>query len=250
MSNISVAEILKMHGKWIETSKFTKFVADKLKVTERHAYNLIKKAWGKNEIIKVRLKNSRNVLNGLAEFGPLNDPSTEEGLHSCEYLSAYEFLLKNERIMFGFVKECPKPEMEIVEYLESAGMTRSVAIDLLNKAAQARKIFRIKKDGTIFYRFNDFPDNINAILTLLEVAIDTEPWTRLLIDKLRYNIITSFPKYDLKRIVQATAIEVQLTYQQFLNQVSKATQEVIKEVFESISKQISKISQENLKSVS
>jgi hypothetical protein len=164
---------------------------------------------------------------------------------SRELLSPCEFLQKNERIMLGFVKECPRSETEMNEYLESRRITGSAKDDLLNKELQTRKIFRVEKDGTIFYRFNDFPDEINAILILLENATDTEPWTRLLIDKLRYNIITSFPKYDLKRIVQATAIEVRLSYQQFLNQVSKAAQEVV----EALGK-VSKLSFEDLKSAS
>lgn len=71
MSNISVAEILKLHGKWIETSKFAALVADKLKISERHAYNLIKKAWKSKQILKVQLPDRTAVLCGLVEFGPM-----------------------------------------------------------------------------------------------------------------------------------------------------------------------------------
>ena len=69
MSNISVAEMLKIHAKWIESTPFASLVAERKKVTDRHAYNLIKKAHEDREILKIPLPN-RKVLYGLPEFGP------------------------------------------------------------------------------------------------------------------------------------------------------------------------------------
>lgn len=68
MLNISVAEILKIKGKWLEASEYASLIAGKLKLTERQAYNRIKKACGRNEIKRVMLPD-RSVLYGLAEFG-------------------------------------------------------------------------------------------------------------------------------------------------------------------------------------
>ena len=70
MSNISVAEILKIHGTWIQGKNFADLVSQKRRITERHAYNLITKASKKKEILRVPLSN-RTVLNGLPEFGPI-----------------------------------------------------------------------------------------------------------------------------------------------------------------------------------
>ncbi len=70
MTNISVAEILKIHGGWMQSSKLADLVAEKLNITVRQAYTLIKKAWGRNEILKEQLPN-RAILYGLAEFGPM-----------------------------------------------------------------------------------------------------------------------------------------------------------------------------------
>jgi len=75
MSNITVAETLKIHGKWIEAKPFASLVSEKLKISERMAYIKIKKATEKKEILKIPLPN-RTVLYGLADFGPL--PSTKE----------------------------------------------------------------------------------------------------------------------------------------------------------------------------
>ena len=68
MSNISVAEILKICGKWMEGKPFSEFVAEKKKITVRHAYNLIKNAADNHEILRIPLPN-RTVLYGLPEFG-------------------------------------------------------------------------------------------------------------------------------------------------------------------------------------
>jgi hypothetical protein len=65
MPNISVVEILKVHGKWIRSKEFHKLVSQKLKITERQAYNLTKRA---KEILKITLPD-RTVIYGLSEFG-------------------------------------------------------------------------------------------------------------------------------------------------------------------------------------
>ena len=78
MQNISVAEILKIHGKWVLGKPFAEFVADKKRITERYAYILIKEAVNNHEILRLPLPN-RTVLYGLPEFGPLKfKPSTEQ----------------------------------------------------------------------------------------------------------------------------------------------------------------------------
>jgi hypothetical protein len=74
MSNISVAEILKIYGKWIKSAEFVDLISQKLNITEKHAYNKIKEATENGEILKVTLPN-RTVIYGLAEFG---EPKFEE----------------------------------------------------------------------------------------------------------------------------------------------------------------------------
>ncbi len=81
MSNISVAELLKMYGSWIEAKKFASFISEKMKITERHAYTKIKKAKEKNEILKILLPN-RRVLYGLSEFGSHSEIIDNEGVIS------------------------------------------------------------------------------------------------------------------------------------------------------------------------
>lgn len=76
MSNISVVDILKIHGKWIQASKFESFVSEKMKISERYAHNLIKKACKEKQILRVELPN-RAVIYGLAEFGPIEQAVVE-----------------------------------------------------------------------------------------------------------------------------------------------------------------------------
>jgi hypothetical protein len=65
MSNLSVADILKIHGKWIESNQFINLVVEKLKIGERQAYRLIKK----DKLILKLVLSDRTVLYGLGEFG-------------------------------------------------------------------------------------------------------------------------------------------------------------------------------------
>ena len=73
MSNMSVADILRIYGKWVGGKTFTGFVSEKLHKSERTAYRLITEAASSKEIMRVILPN-RAVIYGLAEFGP---PSRE-----------------------------------------------------------------------------------------------------------------------------------------------------------------------------
>ena len=67
MEKISPDEILRKQGKWIESSKFVKIVADKRNVSLRQARNIIKNE--KKEITK-HVFSDRTVIYGLPEFGP------------------------------------------------------------------------------------------------------------------------------------------------------------------------------------
>lgn len=69
MVDISVAEMLKLYGKWIESKNFTSKIVERKKVAERQAYILIRKALEDKEILRERLQVG-TVLYGLPEFGP------------------------------------------------------------------------------------------------------------------------------------------------------------------------------------
>lgn len=71
MNEIAVAEILRSYGKWIRIEDFINLVSEKRTVRERQAYNLIKEAFKRKEILK-HLLSDRTTLYGLAEFGPPN----------------------------------------------------------------------------------------------------------------------------------------------------------------------------------
>jgi len=78
MSTISIAETLKLYGKWTKATDFENFVSTKRKITVRHAHNLIKKAVVNREILRVQLSNG-TVLYGLPEFGPTESSFMVEG---------------------------------------------------------------------------------------------------------------------------------------------------------------------------
>lgn len=89
MLNISPAEILLGHGKWIDSSGFVKLVSQKRQVTERQAYNLIKEAHSKKEIIRATLPD-RTVLYGLSEFGPIKKEIESELIKAAAQIRVAE----------------------------------------------------------------------------------------------------------------------------------------------------------------
>jgi hypothetical protein len=89
MSNISVAEILKMHGKdWIKSEDFVNLVSGKLKISERQAYNKIKEAWKKREILKSTLPD-RTVIYGLPEFGHPSRYTKMDNVKTLDFKDAF-----------------------------------------------------------------------------------------------------------------------------------------------------------------
>lgn len=69
---MSVADILRMHGKWIEASEFTKLVTKKQNISDRHAYRKIKQACKEKEIRRV-VYPDRSVVYGLSEWRPFRE---------------------------------------------------------------------------------------------------------------------------------------------------------------------------------
>jgi hypothetical protein len=68
---MSVADILKIHGKCVDSKEFVTSVSQKMGIGPREAYRKIKEAANNGEIKKYQLPN-RGGLYGLAEFGPLS----------------------------------------------------------------------------------------------------------------------------------------------------------------------------------
>ena len=71
MSNMTVADILKIHGKWVKAEELVEKVCQKLNIKERQAYRKIQKAVKNREILKATLPD-RTVIYGLPEFGMPN----------------------------------------------------------------------------------------------------------------------------------------------------------------------------------
>lgn len=83
MSAISVAEMLKLYGKWVSSADFVNFVSKKRGIGVRQAYNLIKKSVVNGEILRVEF--SGVVLYGLPEFGRPPDVSSKQALSNVDY---------------------------------------------------------------------------------------------------------------------------------------------------------------------
>src|SRR5271157_4405368 len=69
---MTVYDILKEHGKWIQEKDLEYLITSKMDISKRQAYRKIKKAYDNKIIIKIPLPD-RTVLYGLQEFGPSYD---------------------------------------------------------------------------------------------------------------------------------------------------------------------------------
>jgi len=81
MPNMTVADILKIHGKYVESKQLVSLVAEKMSIDQRQAYRKIKESFQNNDIKKFQLPD-RSVLYGLAEFGPLSSEKMSKAASS------------------------------------------------------------------------------------------------------------------------------------------------------------------------
>jgi len=150
---------------------------------------------------------------------------------------ADRLLTNRERKLFRFLKEGPRRYSEICNHLSENKISKQTTNRLLNKNVKTNRILRVEKGSNVFYRINDFPFNVNALLVLLDCAIkekemvlldnavnEKEAIARAVIqyiyqtptDKqelvvyqtLKGNIIRLYPKLDLRKIVQLTIAEI------------------------------------------
>ncbi len=144
------------------------------------------------------------------------DPNIKE-TDAKELKKPYEFLSKNERLTLGFLEDCPKQYTETIDHLRAQGIEKRTANNILKRLEMAGRIFRIKKaeDGKIFYRINDFPDNIDALLQFLHLYKTNNPWENYFIERLGYNFKTLFPKYEPKQILKLTLIDLKISYDKY-----------------------------------
>lgn len=68
MFSMSVSDILRKHGKWVEAKEFVALLSREQGISDRHAYRKIKRVWKDGEIKRVVLSD-RSVLWGLTEWG-------------------------------------------------------------------------------------------------------------------------------------------------------------------------------------
>jgi hypothetical protein len=99
MEKISPDEILRNHGRWIESSKFAGIVADQRNVTVRQARNIIKK---ESKGITKHVFSDRTVIYGLPEFGPPRlEVSKEKNLAKSDFyrMLGQQFWKERDKVM-------------------------------------------------------------------------------------------------------------------------------------------------------
>lgn len=69
MVNISPAEALKILGKWVRSKELKEFLKMRNHISERRAYQLIKKALDEGHILRYKYPDGKTIY-GLSDFGP------------------------------------------------------------------------------------------------------------------------------------------------------------------------------------
>lgn len=149
MSNITVAEILKMHGNWIDSSLFVSLVAQKLSIGERMAYIRIKEAWHKKkEILRFYLPD-RTILYGLPEFGPPKQPEAKpsEKLDILKIALEHGILKKEDVDSIATIDFCLQ-HPELIGLDDPEERKQAEAILKLMKDMELQKIQSLKELGS------------------------------------------------------------------------------------------------------
>lgn len=106
---------------------------------------------------------------------------------------------KNERLLLDILKEGRKQYSEIVDLLGKKQIKKRTANNLLKKL-DGKKIFRIEKDGNVFYRLNDFPREIQLFLAFIDSYPDKDGF-KYLLTQIKNDVIRLYPKMTFQQIL-------------------------------------------------
>ena len=108
MPNVTVADILKIHGEWVEVEPLIALIDEKLGIKERQAYRKIKEAVEKKEIKKLPLPDGA-FLYGLPEFGPPVNQSVESWNPPPDFAFSPKFEYAHRKIREPFEVDADEP---------------------------------------------------------------------------------------------------------------------------------------------
>ena len=102
-------------------------------------------------------------------------------------------LTDNERALCEFLAESPKQHRQIVTFLESLKVSESTANTMLNRMTDNYQIFRIEREGAVFYRVNDFPVETQRLIAAFNILIAEEKdmEAKELLEKIRTGVLSS-----------------------------------------------------------
>lgn len=130
--------------------------------------------------------------------------------------SDFHFTTKENRFLLNFLKSAGGPLIytEIVKELEKRKVcSRSKTNGLLNVLSEKGLVFRIEKGNNVFYRLNDFPEDVKVLLSGLDAMAKKEPEMEWMFEAWKKNILTLYPKMDMDKIADLTLFEVKAKYE-------------------------------------
>jgi hypothetical protein len=130
--------------------------------------------------------------------------------------SHYPFSARQEREILDLLeKEGPKLHNDIIKALKkrSKGFSESRLNDYLNGMVAKDRIFRIEKDGKIWYRINNFPPNIKGIIAILRTLEQHDPTTKSFTHKYIENLCLFHGKLPDENILKLTILELAVEIQ-------------------------------------
>lgn len=131
--------------------------------------------------------------------------------------SDFHFTAKEGRSLLDFLKsaEGVLRHNEIVKAMKRQRVSESTTNRLLNELSEKGLIFRIEKEGKneVYYRLNDFPEDVNLLLSGLGAMAKKEPEMEWMFEAWKKNILTLYPKMDMDKIADLTLFEVQAKYE-------------------------------------
>lgn len=99
---------------------------------------------------------------------------------------------------------------DVIKALEkkSNGFSESRLNDYLNGMVAKDWVFRIEKDGKIWYRLNNFPSNIRVIIATLRTWEQHDPTAKSLTHKYIENLCLFHGNWPDERIFRLTVLEL------------------------------------------
>lgn len=113
----------------------------------------------------------------------------------------FQLATVEEKQVFEFLKDGIKQRSDIISHFRGKGGISESTINRILNDNEGKRVFKIEKADHVYYRLNDFSVEEQLLLSALDLLQKKDDTAKLLVNKIKYDILTLTPKISLDQVM-------------------------------------------------